>query len=51
MQRDRITRAQALHWIALQMPDNERRRRADHIILNDGTAALEPQISRILEQV
>ena len=34
MQRDGVSREQALRWMALQMPEEEKRRRAHHIIYN-----------------
>ena len=49
MTRDNVTREKALEWMALQMPEEEKARRADFIINNDGTSELEPQISQILE--
>lgn len=47
MERDGVSRSKAKEWIALQMPEEEKEARADFIIRNDGTAALEPQIHRI----
>lgn len=35
MQRDNVSREQALHWIALQMPEEEKALRAHHIIYNE----------------
>ncbi|MBQ2123739.1 MAG: dephospho-CoA kinase [Bacteroidaceae bacterium] len=35
MQRDGVSREQALHWIALQMPEDEKAKRAHHIINNE----------------
>ena len=49
MTRDNVTREKALEWMALQMPEEEKARRADFIINNDGTSELEPQIKQILE--
>ncbi len=47
-QRDGITPAKAREWIALQMPQEEKERLADHTIINDGIQPLAPQIDRIL---
>jgi dephospho-CoA kinase len=35
MNRDQVSREKALAWIALQMPEEEKERRAHHIIRND----------------
>ena len=48
MQRDGISRDKALEWIAKQMDQQEVSRRADHVIINDGTQDLPSQIDRIL---
>lgn len=48
MKRDGISRAKALEWIAKQMDQQEVSRRADHVIINDGTHDLPSQIDRIL---
>lgn len=49
MQRDKVSRATALRWIGLQMSEREKRRRADHILNNDGQAPLRPQIETLLQ--
>ena len=51
MQRDGISRDKALEWIAKQMDQDEVRRRADHIVVNDGIHDLSQQIERILTQI
>lgn len=48
MRRDGITREAALAWINRQMPEAEKARRADWVIVNDGLTPIEPQIERIL---
>lgn len=48
MKRDGISRAKALEWISKQMDQQEVSRRADHVIINDGTHDLPSQIDRIL---
>ena len=48
MKRDGISRDKALEWIAKQMDQQEVSRRADHVIINDGTQDLPSQIDRIL---
>ncbi len=42
--RDHIDRATALKWIALQMPETEKQKLADFILLNDGCADVEAQL-------
>lgn len=49
MERDKVSRATALRWIKMQMPEREKRRRADHIIHNDGQTALMPQLLQLLQ--
>lgn len=48
MQRDGITRAKALEWINLQMPQEQKIILANHTIVNDGIAPLLPQINKVL---
>jgi dephospho-CoA kinase len=49
MQRNGISREQAMEWIAKQWPQEEIARRADFIIDNDGEKDLLPQIEEILK--
>lgn len=51
MQRDNITETQAREWIHRQMPQDETARRADYVIINDGTTDLEKQITNIIENI
>lgn len=51
MQRDRLNRQQALHWIQLQMTEEEKRRLADYVIENDEVQPLEPQISDLCRRL
>ena len=51
MQRDGITREQAMEWIHRQWPQDEVRRRADYEIVNDGQADIDKQLNIILEQL
>ena len=51
MQRDGITREQAMDWIRRQWPQEEVRRRADYEIVNDGHADIDKQLNIILEQL
>lgn len=44
MQRDHLNREQALHWIHLQMTQDEKRRLSDYVIENDEVQPLKPQI-------
>lgn len=47
--RDHCDRETALLWIAMQTTEEERCRRAHHIIHNDGLRPLPPQIDRLLD--
>ena len=51
MRRDHITRAKALEWIGLQMPQEEKAALADHTIVNDGITPLTSQIDQLLSQL
>ena len=48
MLRDGITRAQALEWIAKQMPQEEVEARSDFRIINDGETDVNSQLENIL---
>lgn len=48
MQRDGISRDKALEWINRQMSQEEKERRSDYIVVNDGTISLEEQLDKIL---
>lgn len=50
-QRDSISPAQAQRWIDLQMPQEEKVRRSDFTINNDGNANIQEQINTILSQL
>lgn len=47
MRRDGVSRETALGWMALQLPEAEKCRRADHVVRNDGCADLAAQIRDI----
>jgi len=47
MRRDGVSRAKAKQWISLQMPEEEKRKRADFVIDNSDGADLPAQIRRI----
>ena len=49
MERDKVSRATALRWLRLQMPEREKRRRADYVINNDGQTLLRPQIESLMQ--
>lgn len=51
MARDRVDRLQATAWLSLQMPEAEKRRRADFVIENDGKADVPAQLRRILPEI
>ena len=46
MARDTIDRATACRWIALQMPEAEKARLADVVLINDGQAPILPQLEQ-----
>lgn len=48
MKRDGASREQVLQRIRSQMDDDEKRRRSDFVILNDGTTPLIPQVAQLL---
>lgn len=48
MQRNGIDEGAARSWMALQMPEEEKMRRADFVICNDGKSDLEQQIDKLL---
>ena len=48
MQRDNISRERALEWINRQMPQNEKVRRADYVIVNDGIRDIASQLSSLM---
>ncbi len=48
MARDSIDRATTLRWMALQMPEAEKRRRASFTLLNDGHADVRHQLEELL---
>lgn len=49
MQRDGISREKALEWINRQIPQEEKERRSDYIIVNDGIADLDSQVAVLME--
>ncbi len=51
MQRDNASREKVLSRIASQMPQEEKIRRANHIILNDDTHSIIAQVHKLLETV
>lgn len=50
-QRDGISHEQALQWIKRQIPQEEMGKKADFIIVNDGTSDLSAAIKSLLEAV
>lgn len=51
MYRDGASEEQVRARIAAQMDDEEKRRRADFTVVNDGVQLLIPQLNRIVEQL
>lgn len=49
MQRDGVSREKALEWMALQMPEEEKAKRADTVIYNDGVREIGPQIRQFVK--
>lgn len=48
MQRDGMSERQVLSRMKAQMGDEEKRKKSDFVILNDGISSLEPQIDNLL---
>ena len=48
MQRDNVSREKALAWMALQMSEEEKQRRADFLLHNTTDEALEADIEQLL---
>lgn len=51
MKRDGVDAETVKRWMEMQMPEEEKRERADFIILNDGTQDLERQIDNVLNEI
>lgn len=51
MQRDNITQEKVLERMSNQMDDEEKMKRCDYVITNDGEAAILPQVLQIHEQL
>ena len=49
MERDKVSRATALRWLRLQMPERKKRSRADYVINNDAQTPLRPQIESLMQ--
>lgn len=49
MQRDGISREKALEWIDRQMPQEEKERLSDYVIVNDGIADLDSQVEALVK--
>lgn len=51
MKRDGVDAETVKRWMEMQMPEEEKRKRADFIILNDGTQDLGRQIDNVLNEI
>lgn len=51
MKRDNITREKVLERIRNQMPDEEKAKLSDYVIVNDGTKSLIEQVLKIIQQL
>lgn len=51
MKRDGVDAETVKRWMEMQMPEEEKRERADFIILNDGTQDLGRQIDNVLNEI
>lgn len=51
MERDHIALAKTLQWIHAQLPQRALIRRSDHVVCNDGRAALDEQLDLLLQKV
>lgn len=50
MARDGISRDKALEWINRQIPQQEKERRSDYVIINDGIQSINEQIEKIIKK-
>ena len=48
MERDRKSRTEVLHWISLQMPEEQKMKLSDYIIINDGKSSIYEQVNHLL---
>lgn len=48
MERDGKSRAEVLHWISLQMPEEKKMELSDYIIINDGKSSIYEQVNNLL---
>ena len=51
MKRDQASEAQVRARMAAQMDDEEKRRRADYVVMNDGSISLEEQLDVLVEHL
>ena len=51
MSRDHISKEKALQWMQQQLPQHKVAERAHHLIVNDGTQPLEPQVQHLLKLI
>lgn len=51
IKRDLITREKAMEWINLQMSEEEKMKRSDFIIKNDGIIGIDIQLKEILDSI
>lgn len=51
IRRDGVSEEKARAWMALQMPEAEKARRARHQLLNDGATPIGPQLQALLEKL
>ena len=51
MKRDQASEAQVRARMAAQMDDEEKRRRADYVVMNDGSISIEKQLDMLVEHL
>ena len=51
MKRDQVSETQVRARMAAQMDDEEKRRRADYVVMNDGSISLEEQLDVLVEHL
>lgn len=51
MQRDGISREKALEWINRQIPQEEKERLSEYVIVNDGIADIDRQLEELLKKL
>jgi dephospho-CoA kinase len=51
MSRDGVTHEKVLEWMRLQMPEEEKKQRADFIIINEPESDIQGQLDTLLQSI